>query len=131
MEEETVIWMVADFHSLFGTRSRFSEAGGRGPCFHISSKGLTNCSIPKLSSVLGNMHAWHWLGRQAVTTQRCHLFKSPCLAAFSQSSKMGTEESALVPILSFIAQIHPGVQWHIPPHASRSVIDSYQARAIE
>lgn len=47
-EEETAIWMSADFHSLFTMWKGFVEAGSGGPCFHISFKELTNHSISSL-----------------------------------------------------------------------------------
>ena len=96
VEEETVIWMSADFHSLFETCNGFGKAGGGGPCFHISSEGLTDCSISKLSSVLGKHACLALAGETGSGNTETPSLKSSCLAAFSQSSKMGTKESALV-----------------------------------
>jgi len=91
-----VIWMLADFHSLFQTCSRFGEAGGGGPCFHISSEGLTDCDISKLSAVLGKRACLALAGETGSDNAEMPSLQSSCVAAFSQSSKMDTEESALV-----------------------------------
>lgn len=46
VEDETVIWMSDDFHSLFGTCSGFSKACEGGLCFHTSSEELTDIQTP-------------------------------------------------------------------------------------
>lgn len=96
VEEEMVIWMLADFHSLFGMCNKFVEAGGGGLCFHISSEGLTDCSTSKLSSVLGKHACMALAGETGSGNTETLSLKSFCLAALLQSPEMGTEESALV-----------------------------------
>lgn len=72
-EEETAIWMSADFHGLFKMCKGFVEAGSGGPCFHISFKELTNHNISSLlcawqTFMFGTGKGdWQWQHRDTIT----------------------------------------------------------------
>lgn len=99
VEEETVIWMSADFHSLFGTCDGFCAAGGGGGlCFHISSEGLTDCSISKLSSVLGKHACLVLAGETGSGTTETPSLQSSCLAAFSHHPRRAPRSQRWCPL---------------------------------